>query len=128
MPVGDMHCRLLEMPGVGSRFPTSGRIDLRVIGVGSVLHTLDWIGRRVAWVGSGFPTLGSFPLGEGWKWASYPRRQRLAGTRVGSVLPTLAQVRCVNYAMSPRLPHGQSNQWNRVCKLRYPRGSGWGLA
>ena len=86
-----MHCRLLEMPRVGSRFPTPGRIDLRVIGVGSVLHTLDWIGRRVAWVGSGFPTLGRVPLGEGWKRASHPRRQRFAGTRVGSVLPTLAQ-------------------------------------
>ena len=42
-------------------------------------------------VGSGFPTLGRVPLGEGWKWASYPRRHRFAGTRVGSVLPTLAQ-------------------------------------
>ena len=74
MPVGDRHCRLLERPRVGSRFPTPGRIDLRVTGVGS------W-----------FPTLGRVPLGEGWKRASHPRRQRFAGTRVGSVLPTLAQ-------------------------------------
>ena len=91
MPVGDRHCRLLERPRVGSRFPTPDRIDLRATGVGSVLHTLDWISLRVAWVGSGFPALGRVPLGEGWKWASYPRRHRFAGTRVGSVLPTLAQ-------------------------------------
>ena len=104
MPVGDMHCRLLEMPRVGSRFPTPGRIDLRVIRVGSVLHTLDWIGLRVAWVGSGFLTIGRVPLGEGWKRASHPRRQRFAGTRVGSELPAFVRARIPKRRIGNGLP------------------------